>query len=476
MKENKNLNFGIIISSRAFFPAHLVSEERKKLLDKLDAMGYGAVILSENETPLGAVMTESDAEKCAELFKRNGEKIDGIIVVLPNFGEEGPVASAIQNASLHVPVLVQACDDDDGRLQIENRRDAFCGKISVCNNLYQRGIKFTNTTTHTCGIESEQFSNDLDYFAAVCRVVNGLSKARIAMIGTRPNAFNTVRFSEKLLQLSGITVLEADMSEIIFAALKLNDTNGQVIKKADEIRAYGRIENGVSDDKVLRQAKLCITLENWVKSHKCDASAVQCWDSIENNYGCAACLAMSMMGENGLPSACETDVMGAVTMYAMYLASGKPSGYLDWNNNYTSDRNKCICLHCSNFPKSFMGEEPKIGSLDVLGTQIGKDKCFGACKGHVKAGGMTFAKISTDDRNGRIMAYVGEGEFLGDKPDTLGGVAVCEIPKLQSLLKFICKNGFEHHIAMSRSSIADVLEEAFGNYLGWTVYRHNKSE
>jgi L-fucose isomerase-like protein len=469
----KKMTFGIIITNRSFFPAHLVSEEREKLLKKLDNMGYESVILSGDDTPLGAVMSDSDAEKCAELFKKNSDKIDGIVVVLPNFGEEGPVASAIQLSSLNVPVLVQACDDSDDRLQLENRRDAFCGKISVCNNLYQRGIKFTNTTTHTCAIESEQFSRDIAFFAAVCRVVGGLSHARIGMIGARPNAFNTVRFSQKLLQNAGITVVETDMSEIIFAALKLADNDPAVAEKAAEIRGYGAIENGTADEKVLRQAKLCVTLENWVKKNRCDASAVQCWDSIENNYGCATCLAMSMMGEKGMPSACETDVMGAVTMYALSLASGEPSGYLDWNNNYTDDRDKCICLHCSNFPKSFLGEPPQIGSLDVLGTTLGKEKCFGACKGHVAGGKMTFAKVSTDDKNGRIMAYVGEGDFLDDAVNTPGGVAACQISGLQALMKFICKNGFEHHVAMNRSSVADVLEEAFENYFGWTVYHHN---
>lgn len=471
----KKLTFGIIISNRAFFPAHLVTEERAKILNKLNSLGYGTIILSENDTPLGAVMTDSDANKCAELFRKNKDVINGIIVILPNFGEEGPVSSAIQSSELHVPVLVQACDDSTDRLQLENRRDAFCGKISVCNNLYQRGIKFTNTSTHTCTIDSEQFTDDLRFFGAVCRVVGGLSHARIGAIGTRPNAFNTVRYSQKLLQASGITVVESDMSEIIFAALKLADNDDKVLKKAEEIREYGRIEDGIGDDKVIRQAKLCLTIETWIKEHKCNASAVQCWDSIENNYGCATCLAMSMMGEKGFASACETDVMGAVTMYAMYLASGEPTGYLDWNNNFTEDRNKCICLHCSNFPKSFMGCEPEIGSLDVLGTTIGKDKCFGACKGRVAGGKMTFAKISTDDINGRIMAYVGEGEFLDDEVTTPGGVAVCMIPNLQKMMNYICKNGFEHHVAMSRSSISDVLEEALGNYLGWDVYHHNKN-
>lgn len=469
----KKITLGVIITNRSFFPSHLVTEERKNIISKLKSSGYGCIILSTEDTSLGAVMTNLDAHKCADLFKKNSDLIDGIVVVLPNFGEESAVAAALDYAALNVPVLVQACDDSDDQLQLENRRDAFCGKLSVCNNLYQRGIKFTNTTTHTCSIDSEQFTRDLESFAGVCRVVRGLKGARIAMIGARPNAFNTVRYSQKLLQDSGITVCEVDMSEIIFSALELKDNDARVLEKLKEILKYGKIETGTSEEKLLKQAKLYFTLEEWIKQNDCDASAIQCWDSIQNNFGCATCLAMSMMGEKGLPSACETDVMGAVTMYAMYLASGEPTGYLDWNNNFTDDRNKCICLHCSNFPKSFMGNEPEIGSLDVLATTIGKEKCFGACKGRVSEGSMTFAKISTDDINGRIMAYVGEGEFTNDKVETPGGVATCNIPNLQELLNYICKNGFEHHVAMNRSKIADILNEALSNYMGWDVHVHH---
>jgi len=166
------------------------------------------------------------------------------------------------------------------------------------------------------------------------------------------------------------------------------------------------------------------------------------------------------------------DVMGALTMYALYLAAGKPSAYLDWNNNYADDRDKCVSQHCSNFPKSIFGTEMEISTLDVLGTTLGAENCFGACKGRVKSGPMTYAKITTDDRNGKIKAYIGEGEFTDDPLDTKGGISVCKVPNLMKLMDYICKNGFEHHVAMSQSLVADVLEEALGNYLGWDVYRH----
>ncbi len=464
------ITFGVIITNRSFFPDHLVVEEREKIMRKLECMGYEIVALPLDETPLGAVQTFSDAKKCAGLFRKNYDRIDGIIVILPNFGDEVGVASAIDMAKLNVPVLVQACDDSTDKMQLENRRDAFCGKLSLCNNLYQRNIKFTNTTLHTCDIDSDVFTKDIESFAAVCRVVKGLSSARIGAIGARPDAFHTVRYSEKLLQASGITVSVVDLSEIIAKASSMEITR-EVREKAGEIKAYGSIPESISEEKIMLQAKLCIAVEAWIKDNGCNASAIQCWDSLQYNYGCAACLSMSMMGEKGIPGACEMDVTGALTMYAMYLASGSPPAYLDWNNNYTEDRDKCVSLHCSNFPKSFFGTGIEISNLDVLGTTIGQDKCFGACKGQVAPGPMTYAKITTDDKNGKIKVYVGEGEFLNDRVDTKGGVALCKVPGLQDLMHFICSNGFEHHVAMNRSLIAGIMEEALGKYMGWEVYR-----
>ncbi|MEG1926223.1 MAG: fucose isomerase, partial [Ruthenibacterium sp.] len=311
----KQQSFGVIVTTRSFFPSHLVKTARQQITTLLENLGYGCIMVEENDTEYGAVVTYGEAKKCAELFSAHAKEISGIICVLPNFGEELGVAQAIDLANLHVPVLVQACDDDFNQLDLANRRDAFCGKISLCNNLYQRGIPFTNTTRHTCKIDGMDFRADVEKFAAVCRVVNGLHGARIAMLGARPVAFNTVRFSEKILQQHKINVQTVDMSEVIFRAQQYHKVD-KVAEKVKEIRAYGTIPTFIDDEKLERQAKLCLAISEFVEELDCDASTVQCWDSVENNYGCATCLAMSMMGNQGKPSACESDVTGAVSMLA----------------------------------------------------------------------------------------------------------------------------------------------------------------
>lgn len=473
MKNKERMCFGIIIGTRAYFNSELAKDVRKQLLKTLADEGYDYVILPEDATPTGSssIETREDGLKCAELFRQNRDRIDGIIVSLPNFGFEIGIINAISVADLNVPVLVQACDDENDKVDLDSRRDAFCGKISVCNNLYQYGIPFTDTTLHTYSIYSELLAKDINKFAGICRVVNGLRHARIGAIGARPAGFQTVRASEKLLQKSGITVVPVDLSEILGAARKIEDTDAELLKKLEEIKCYAAVPKEYSDKLVL-QAKFGVAVERWIEANQIDAVAVQCWDSLEQNYGCAACVTMSMLGEKLLPAACEVDIAGAVSMYALTLAAQGQSALLDWNNNFAEDRNKCVCTHCGNFPKSFVRNDLKLGTLGVLGRTLGKVNTFGAVYGKVTKGDFTFFRISTDDTKGAIKAYLGTGEITDDPYGMDGCIAVTKVDNLQILMKHICRNGFEHHVAMVRNDVKEILNEAIEDYLGWNLYVH----
>lgn len=474
MKKNKKQCFGVIIGTRAYFNSELARDVRKQLLKTLDAEGYDYVILPEDATPTGSssIETREDGLKCAELFRQNRDRIDGIIVSLPNFGFEIGIINAISVADLHVPVLVQACDDENDKVDLDSRRDAFCGKISVCNNLYQYGIPFTDTTLHTYSIYSDLLAKDINRFAAVCRVVNGLKHARIGQIGTRPLGFNTCRASEKLLQASGITVVPADLSEILYAAEAIEDSDTDLLRQMEKVAGYAEVPESYRE-KLRLQCKFGVAVNRWVKANQVDAVAIQCWDSLEQNFGCAACVTMSMLSEAGIPAACETDIAGAVSMLALTLASKEPSAIADWNNNFAENRNKCVCTHCGNFPKSFIGNDNlRLGPLGVLGRTLGKINTFGAVYAKVSAGDFTFFRISTDDTKGMIKAYVGEGKMTDDSYGMDGCIVVTEVPELQKLMKYICKNGFEHHVALVRADVAGVIEEALDSYLGWDLYVH----
>jgi len=461
---------GVIFGNRDFFPDKLVPEARADIVRLFGELGLEAVMLDPAETKLGGVETHNDARKCADLFRRHRDKIAGVLVCLPNFGDEKGVADTLKLSGLNVPVLVQGYPDDLDKLDVIRRRDAFCGKISVCNNLRQAGIPYSLTDKHVVHPLDASFRADLLKFVAVCRVVRGLRGVRIGAVGARPGAFNTVRYSEKILERHGVSVTTVDLSEILGAAGKIAEGDKRLVAKVDEIKAYANA-TAVPPAKLAQMARLGIVLDDFVAANHLDATAIQCWTSVQANHGCNVCTSMSMMSESFLPSACEVDVTGVLTMYAMQLASSSPSALVDWNNNYGAADDKCVLFHCGNWAKSFL-PDIKVLNAPILGSTLGVENTWGALDGRTPAAPLTYGRITTDDATGRIRTYVGEGELTNDELKTFGNRAVARVPKLQKLMRHVCREGFEHHVVMNASHSAAVLAEAFGRYLGWEVYHH----
>ncbi len=467
---DKPATLGLLMGARDFFPADPVQDARREILSLLEGMGIRAIVLDQADTHLGAVETWQEAKICADLFRKHRDEMIGILVMLPVFGPERAIADSIRLSDLNVPVLVQAYPDDPAKLNVELRRDAFCGKFSVCNNLYQYGIPFSVTEDHTVAPTHPKFKQELAQFVAVCRVVAGLKRARLGAIGARPTIFNTVRYSEKLFEAAGITVNTVDLSDIFSAAGKLGNEDPKVARQLEAIQAY--IDTTAAPGEALiRMAKLGVVLNDWAAENEVDAMSFQCWTSVQKNYGVNACTLMSMMSESLIPTACEVDMAGALAMYALQLASGKPSALVDWNNNYGDEPDKCVLFHCGNWATSFL-DESKMANAEILATVLGKDHTYGTVAGMAKASPVTVARITTDDRHGRIKTYVSQGRLTDDPLDTFGTRAVLELPRMQELLRYICKHGFEHHTAMTAAPVAAVLNEAFTTYLGWETYWH----
>jgi L-fucose isomerase-like protein len=468
---HRKMVMGVIVGNRGFFPDHLAKTGREEILRALGAANMETIALTPEESKYGAVETREESRRCAELFKRHRERIDGVIVTLPNFGEERAIADTLRLADLHVPVLVQATPDDPRKMTIASRRDSFCGKMSACNNLRQYGIPYSITTLHTESPDSAEFVHDLEWFAAVCRVVKGFRNLRVGAIGARPAAFNTVRYSEKILESHGISIETLDLSEVLGRIERMKDNDDHAQAKLAAIHKY--VDAGsVPAPALMKMAKLGAVVDQWMAATEVTISAVQCWTSIEENLGVVPCTIMSMMSNELLSSACEVDICGVLGMHALQLASGTPSALLDWNNNYGSDPNKAVCFHCSNLPKHFF-RSVKMDFQQIIAGTVGKENTFGTCVGLIKPEQMSFARFSTDDTSGTMRGYVGEGRFTDDPLNTFGGAGVVEIQHLQKLLRFICEHGFEHHVAANLSTVAAAVYEATTRYLGWDMHHHS---
>ncbi|MGA8577487.1 MAG: fucose isomerase, partial [Bryobacteraceae bacterium] len=375
--KTRAMTFGVIVGNRGFFPDHLAKSGRTEMIAVLEKAGHTVVAPGPEDTKYGAVETRAESAKCADLFKRNREALDGVIVTLPNFGEERAIADTLRMAGVEVPVLVQATPDTPGSMSIRDRRDSFCGKMSACNNLSQYGIPYSLTTRHTEAPDSDLFRQDLEWFGAVCRVVKGLKRLRIGAIGARPAAFNTVRYSEKLLEGAGISVEPIDLSEILGRIARMKDDDPAAVAKLNDIRKYVTT-SGVPDPSLVKMAKLGAVIDQWMAQTEVSISAIQCWTSLEEFFGVVPCTIMSMMSNSLISSACEVDICGVIGMHALQLASGTPSALLDWNNNYGDNPDKAVCFHCSNLPKQFL-KTVKMDYQAIIAGTVGKENTFGTC-------------------------------------------------------------------------------------------------
>lgn len=471
-KKYEKITFGIIVGNRDVFPSELAKQGRIEIIEAMNKLGYDYVILGENDTRFGVVELYEDAKKCAELFKVNREKIGGIVVILPNFGDEKGVANTLKLANLNVPVLIQASSDDIDKMDRVHRRDAFCGKISVTSVLYQYDIPFTLTKYHTCPIKSDLFKEDLKRFEKICKIVKKLRTARLGQIGTRPNAFETVRYSEKILEFNGISIEPIDLSEIFGFINHLKTDDPKVQEKIEFIKNYTSTTT-IPKESLIKLAKLAVVIENWVVENDLDGFAFQCWPSIQDNFGIVPCAVLSMFSEGLVPAACEVDISGLIGMLILQIASDTPSAILDWNNNYGEDPNKMVLFHCSNLPKSFF-QDTRMTIHPIIADQKGGEVSFGAIQGRIKTKHCTLLRIETDDLFGEIKAILAEGNYTEDPLDTFGGYGVVEISNLQDLLKSLCFGGFAHHVAATLNKVGDIVEEALSKYLDYNIYFHNK--
>ncbi len=282
---------------------------------------------------------------------------------------------------------------------------------------------------------------------------------RLGAVGARPGAFNTVRYSEKILERHGISVTTVDLSEFLGKAGKTQRRRRRPCRRSSTRFAATRRRPACRHEKLMQMARLGVVLSRWMEANALDATAIQCWTSVQQNFGCNVCTLMSMMSERFMPSACEVDVTGVLTMYAMQLAAGSPAAIVDWNNNYGDDDDKCALFHCGNWAKSFL-PDIKIATAPILGSTLGVENTYGAL-GRPHAGRAADVRPRHDGRRGRLHSRVRRRRRADRRrAETFGTRAVAHVPQLQQLLRYICENGFEHHVVMTRSQTAGVLAEA----------------
>jgi L-fucose isomerase-like protein len=463
---DKKPSFAVFFGNRGFFPASLQAAAREEVASSLRGLGYGVLMLDANATRYGAVETPAEGAIYARFLEEHRGEYEGVILCLPNFGDETGAVAALKEAG--VPILIQAYPDELDKMAPALRRDAFCGKFSIMDVFCQYGLPFTALKPHAVSPASPRFAENLDYFARMCRVVSGLRNLVVGGIGARTTAFKTVRIDELALQRHGITVETFDLSDLFSRMDKLDGGSGKVTAKAERLRSYARWD-GVPESAFQTLTRMSVAIDDLVEEHSLDAVAIRCWVEMQEQLGVSPCVLLSEMNDRGLVAACELDIGNAVMMKALSLASDGPATCLDWNNNYADAEDKCILFHCGPVPQSLMAGPGRVTDHDILKNAVGEGRAWGCNVGRIAPMPMTFGSVLTD--GGTVQAYLGQGRFTEDPiPDDFFGCAgVAEIQELQGVLQAIGYAGFRHHVSVTPGRVSAPVREALEKYLGYQV-------
>lgn len=463
---NGKSTFALFIASRGFFPASLLEGARQEMAAVLKNLGHEVLMLDAAATRYGAVETVREGQVYANFLRQNAGKYDGVVLCLPNFGDETGAISALKDAS--APILIQAYPDELGKMGPEQRRDAFCGKFSVMDVFCQYGLAFTALKPHTVHPGSPRFAANIDYFDRLCRVVKGMKSMVVGAIGARTTAFKTVRIDELALQRHGITMETLDLSDVFARMSALKSTDAKLIAKTERLKRYTSW-TGVPETAIETLARLGVVLDTIIEEFGLDALAIRCWVEMQAQLHISPCVLLSEMNDRGIVAACEVDVGNAVAMYGLSRASGNVATCLDWNNNYIEEDDKCILFHCGPVPQSMMTSKGQITDHFILANAVGQGCSYGCNTGRIAPTPFTFGSLLTEE--GKLKFYLGQGQFTNDPiPENYFGCAgVAQIDNLQDVLQTIGYLGHRHHVSVTPQHVAGPVREAFEKYLGYEV-------
>lgn len=459
------MKFALFFGNRGFMPAELIAGARADMIKAVTDAGHEYLIMDEKATRYGAVETRDEGKLYHDWLKSHEGEYDGVILCMPIFIDENGAVTALQDAG--APILMQAYPDEIGKMDFKHRRDAYCGKFSVTDVFYQYKIPFTVMKPHVVHPLSDAFKQNLEDFAAICRVVKGMKRFNLGCIGARTTAFKTVRFDEVTLQRYGINVESFDLSELIYKVGQKADDAEDVIAKIARLENYTDFSMVPAQNKLML-AKISTVIDDYINEYHLDAVALRCWNEMETILRVCPCVLISELNDRGIVCSCEIDLTSAISMRAMALASEKPTACLDWNNNYGDDENKVILFHCGPVAQTLMDGKGLVTEHKMF-AKTDPGCGWGCNEGRITAFDMTYSNGFTED--GKFKIYVSEGKFTGEpiEKEYFGCGGVAEIAGLQNKLLKLAKGGFKHHTTVGMGHMKHVLEEAFSTYLGYEI-------
>ncbi|NLT73401.1 MAG: hypothetical protein GXX94_04295 [Chloroflexi bacterium] len=426
-----------------------------------EAAPDGRTLCAEKgHTTTGAVANLDEGDVVAEYFAR--ERVDGLILCSLNFGDERSCSVIAER--LGVPVLVIATREPPAldNASLARQSDSYCGNLSICSGLYRRKLPFYYGGLYFP--EDEEFAEEVDIFSRAVAAIKALKGARIGQVGVRPNTFETVAYDEvAMIEKFGMNVVPINVSDLSETFASLRDDDAEVQDKVSAIRG-SVAEVTVADDYLINAAKFELALTQFWRQNGLSAMAVQCWAATRQLYGLSVCSSYGRMTEQGMLTACETDVLGAVAMLTQYAAARGEviPHFIDWTIQHREDPNRLLAWHCGNAP-ACLAADPARTALRSRPNMTGElepkpgDLAAGLYQFQIKPGMVTFCRLQEYDGEWKML--IATGEIVPSDEDLAGTWSWVQVSDHAELYRTLVEEGFVHHANMIHGDQVSVLLE-----------------
>ena len=459
------MKLALLVANRGFFPSSVIESAYEEMRQAAAKVGVELLEIAKDKVKYGAVETTQEGMIYHDFLEEHHGEYDGVIICLPNFGDENGIKAALRD--INVPVLLQAYPDEIGKMDFARRRDAFCGKLGLCAVFKQMGFKFTSGKPFVMHPLSDAFHKELTEFVAICNIVKKMRYMRLGVFGARTTAFKSVRFDEGAMERLGCDTESFDFTAVMEKYNEISADSEEAKFFREKLLATADFSDA-ADYALDNLSRFGATLMWFVKDQKLDAISVRCWSELQHLLHIAPCSLLGIFNSLGIPASCETDASNSIAMMALHAASGTPCGCLDINNNYGEEENKAILFHCGPLPVELMTGPGHIEEHLMFTKTQGENCSWGLNVGHIKPGVVTFAGARTE--NGEVHYYVEKGVVTEDQIEDgyFGTPGVIEVENLQDKLFSMQEEGFRHHTIITAGDHVREVEEALSKYLGYT--------
>lgn len=458
------MKLALLVANRGFFPSSVIESAYDEMRQAAAKAQVELLEIEKDKVKYGAVETTQEGMIYHDFLEAHHGEYDGVIICLPNFGDENGIKAALRD--VNVPVLLQAYPDEIGKMDFANRRDAFCGKLGLCAVFKQMGFKFTSGKPFVMHPLSAEFEKELREFAAICRIVRRMRYMRLGVFGARTTAFKSVRYDEGAMERLGCDVESFDLTMVMerYEETSADCANAKFFR--ERLLATGDYADA-PEYALENLSRFGATIKAIVDEQKLDAIAVRCWSELQHMLHIAPCALLGIFNSIGVPAACETDASNALPMLALNAASESPCGCLDINNNYGSDPEKAVLFHCGPLPVELMLKPGHIEEHKMFTKTQGENCSWGVNVGHIRPGVITIAGARTE--NGEVRYFVERAEITEDPIEEgfFGTPGVVKMENLQDKLFSMQEEGFRHHAIITAGDHVREVEEALSKYLGY---------